>query len=80
MSNPGHGALTTTLDRTAPDVNATVMLTRPAFEAIVLGQRTLADGMQSHAVTVSGDISQVATLFSFLDAFDAAFPVIEPRR
>lgn len=46
----------------------------------MLGQRTLADAMQSRAVTVTGDASQLTRLFSFLDAFDAAFPVIEPRR
>lgn len=80
VSNLGHGALTTTLDRSKPDANATVILTRPALEAIVLGQRTLANAMQSGAVTVSGDASQLTKLFSFLDAFDAAFPVVEPRR
>jgi alkyl sulfatase BDS1-like metallo-beta-lactamase superfamily hydrolase len=80
VSNLGHGALTTTLARTEPDANATVTLTRPDLEAVVLGQRTLASAMQSGAVTVSGDAGQLTRLFSFLDAFDAAFPVIEPRR
>jgi len=46
----------------------------------MLGQRTLASAMQSPALTVSGDASQLTRLFSFLDAFDAGFPVIEPRR
>lgn len=80
VSNLGHGALTTTLDRTAPAANATVTLTRSALEAIALGQRTLADAIQSRAVTVTGDAGQLTRLFSFLDAFDAAFPVVEPRR
>ena len=39
VSNLGHGALTTTFDRSSPDANATVTLTRPVLEAIVLGQR-----------------------------------------
>lgn len=80
VSNLGHGALTTTFNRTSPDANATVTLTRAVLEAVVLGQRTLASAMQSSALTVSGDASQLTRLFSFLDAFDAAFPVIEPRR
>lgn len=80
VSNLGHGALTTTFDRIRPDANATVTLTRPVLEAIVLGQRTLASAMQAPALTVSGDASQLTRLFSFLDDFDAAFPVIEPRR
>jgi len=58
-SNLGHGALTAILDRTEPGANVAVTLTRPTLEAIILGQRTLADALQSGAVTVSGDFTQL---------------------
>ena len=79
-SNLSHGALTAILNRTEPAANAGVTLTRPTLEAIILGQRTFANALQSGAMTVTGDASQLTRLFSFLDSFDAGFPVIEPRR
>jgi alkyl sulfatase BDS1-like metallo-beta-lactamase superfamily hydrolase len=79
-SNLGHGALTAILDRTEPGANVAVTLTRPTLEAIILGQRTLANALQSGAVTVSGDVTQLTRLFSYFDSFDSNFPVVEPRR
>src|SRR5690349_24956400 len=42
-STLAHGALTSTASKIAPNADAIVTTARPAFEAVILGQRTLAD-------------------------------------
>ena len=79
-STVAHGALTWTSVTTAPGADTTVVLSRAAFEAIVLGQRTLDDAVTKRDATVSGDRDRVNRFFTFFDDFDGNFPIVEPRR
>jgi len=74
-----HGALTTIAGKTAADAVATVTAPRPVLEAVILGQRTLADALQRSDITISGNASRVSDLMALLDDFEAGFPIVEPR-
>ncbi len=79
-STVSHGALTWTSVTAVPGADTTVALSRAAFEAIVLGQRTLEDAVTKRDATVSGDRDRVNGFFTFFDDFDGNFPIVEPRR
>jgi len=48
-----HGALTSISDKTASNAVAMVRTTRPVFESVIVGQRTLADATQHRGITTS---------------------------
>jgi len=73
-----HGALTWTTGKAAPDAVATVTSTRPVFDSVVLGQRTLADAMKQGDIASSGDLNAISDLFALLVQFDPDFPIVEP--
>ena len=75
-----HGALTTVAGKDAANADATVTMPRAVFERIVMDQRAAAGAIQRGEATVAGDASRVMQLFGLLDDFDAAFPIVEPRR
>jgi alkyl sulfatase BDS1-like metallo-beta-lactamase superfamily hydrolase len=75
-----HGALTSITGKTAPNAVATVTTTRPVFESIVLGQRTLVDAMVHGDIATVGDAKAPSDLFSLLVDFEPGFPVVEPSR
>lgn len=75
-----HGALTSIAGKNAANAVTTVMTTRPVFESVILGQRTLADAMEHRQITTVGDTKAVSDLFALLVDFETGFPVVEPRR
>jgi alkyl sulfatase BDS1-like metallo-beta-lactamase superfamily hydrolase len=79
-STLGHGALTSVTGKTAPDAVATVTAARPAFEAVILKQRTLTDTVQRGDIEITGNSGRVSDLIALLDDFEAGFPIVEPRR
>jgi alkyl sulfatase BDS1-like metallo-beta-lactamase superfamily hydrolase len=80
VSTLEHGALTSITGKTAPNAVTTVTTTRPVFESVILGRRTLADAMEQHEITTIGDAKAVSDLWALLADFEAEFPVVEPRR
>ena len=73
-----HGALTSITGKTAPNAVTTVATTRPVFERVILGQRTLADAEQHGEITTIGDAKAVSDLLALLDDFEPGFPIVEP--
>jgi alkyl sulfatase BDS1-like metallo-beta-lactamase superfamily hydrolase len=56
----------------------TVKTTRPVFESVILGQRTLADAMEHREITTAGDAKAVSDLLALLVDFKPGFPLVEP--
>jgi alkyl sulfatase BDS1-like metallo-beta-lactamase superfamily hydrolase len=75
-----HGALTSINGKTAPNAVTTVTTTRPVFESVILGQRTLADAMEHREITPVGDAKAVSDLFALLVDFEEGLPIVEPGR
>jgi alkyl sulfatase BDS1-like metallo-beta-lactamase superfamily hydrolase len=75
-----HGALTSISDKTASNAVAMVTTTRPVFESVIVGQRTLADATQHREITTIGDAKAISDLFALVVDFEAGFPVVEPGR
>ena len=73
-----HGALTWRSGKTASQPHAAVSTTRGVFEALVLGQRTVADAVAKGEIITTGDADAVGRLFALLVDFNPAFPLIEP--
>jgi alkyl sulfatase BDS1-like metallo-beta-lactamase superfamily hydrolase len=74
-----HGALTSITGKTALNAVTTVKTTRPVFESVILGKRTLADAMEHREITTVGDAKAVSDLLALLVDFEPGFPVVEPR-
>jgi len=74
-----HGALTSIAGKTAADAVATVTVTRPVFEAVILEQRTLADAIERRDIAIAGNAGRVSDLMALLDDFEAGFPIVEPQ-
>jgi alkyl sulfatase BDS1-like metallo-beta-lactamase superfamily hydrolase len=62
----------------APDVQATVTLTRAALDSILLGEGEAAELFASGAMAVVGDGAKLAELLGLLDEGDPAFPIVTP--
>ena len=73
-----HGALTWIDGRSDPYAEATVTTTRPSFESIILGQRTVADEAKRGEINLSGDPTAVSDLLALLVSFNSDFPIVEP--
>ena len=79
-STLSHGALTAVIGKDAANAVATVTMTRALFQAAVMGQRAIADAIQRGDAEVVGNATRVTQLFGLLEDFDAAFPIVEPRK
>jgi alkyl sulfatase BDS1-like metallo-beta-lactamase superfamily hydrolase len=73
-----NGALSTVAGRLAPDAHATVVLTRAAFDAILLGEGDGAQLFASGAIAVEGDGAKLGELFGLLDEGDPSFAIVTP--
>jgi alkyl sulfatase BDS1-like metallo-beta-lactamase superfamily hydrolase len=62
----------------APDVQATVTLTRAALDSILLGEGEAAKLFTSGAMAVVGDGAKLAELMGLLDEGDPVFPIVTP--
>jgi alkyl sulfatase BDS1-like metallo-beta-lactamase superfamily hydrolase len=75
-----NSALTHVAGRQADDADAGVTLTRPAFDAITLRERTFVGSVVTGDVVISGNPLKLAELFSLFDEFLPGFEVVEPRK
>ena len=73
-----HGALTSATRKSVSDAAATVTTTRPVFEAVVLGQRTLADALDGHQITTVGNVNAVLDLWALFVDFPSGLPMVAP--
>jgi alkyl sulfatase BDS1-like metallo-beta-lactamase superfamily hydrolase len=73
-----NGALSSVGGRMAAGVQATVTLTRAAFDSMLLGEGDAAELFASGAIVVEGDASKLGELLSLLDDGDPAFPIVTP--
>ena len=80
VSTLSHGALTAVMGKDATNADATVTMPRAVFGAVVLRQRAIGDAIQAGDARVAGNATRVTQLFGLFDDFDAAFPIVEPRR
>jgi alkyl sulfatase BDS1-like metallo-beta-lactamase superfamily hydrolase len=80
VSTLDHAALTYISGKTAAKADATVSTARSVFNAIVLRRRTFADAQQRGDMKVTGNAARLTELMSYLDDFDPAFNIIEPRK
>jgi alkyl sulfatase BDS1-like metallo-beta-lactamase superfamily hydrolase len=75
-----NSALTHVAGKQADDADAGVTLTRPAFDAITLKERTFVGSVVTGDVVISGNPLKLAELFSLFDEFPPNFEVVEPRK
>jgi alkyl sulfatase BDS1-like metallo-beta-lactamase superfamily hydrolase len=73
-----HGALTSTTRRMAVNADATVATTRPVFEAVILGQQTLADALGDSQMKTSGNVKALRDLWALFVVFHPDFPIVAP--
>jgi alkyl sulfatase BDS1-like metallo-beta-lactamase superfamily hydrolase len=77
-STLAHGALTSTTRTMAPAADTAVTTTRSVFEAVVLGQRTLAEALDRREITTSGNVKALRDLWALLVDFRSGFPMAAP--
>lgn len=73
-----NGALSHSIERTAPDPDATVTVERATLDRIASGSLGLDQALESGDVTVEPDPSSLVELVGLLDSFTPWFAVIEP--
>jgi alkyl sulfatase BDS1-like metallo-beta-lactamase superfamily hydrolase len=62
----------------ADDADATITMTRQAFNNITLGQLTRDEAIAAGAVSIEGNPAKLDELLSYLDNFEFWFNIIEP--
>jgi alkyl sulfatase BDS1-like metallo-beta-lactamase superfamily hydrolase len=80
VTNLENSALTHTSGKPADKADATVTLTRAAWDAISLKERTFIGSVTTGDVFVSGNPLKLGELFDLLDEFPPGFEVVEPRK
>src|SRR5262245_1171492 len=78
VMNLENSALTHTSGKPSENADTTVTLTRAAFDAISLKERTFIGSVVTGDVLMSGNPLKLAELFSLFDEFPAGFEVVEP--
>jgi alkyl sulfatase BDS1-like metallo-beta-lactamase superfamily hydrolase len=73
-----NGALSSIRGRVAPDADATITLTRTAFDAVLLGEGDGAALFASGAIAVAGDGAKLGEFLGLLDDGDPAFAIVTP--
>jgi alkyl sulfatase BDS1-like metallo-beta-lactamase superfamily hydrolase len=71
-----NGALSSVRGRVAADAQATVTLTRSAFDSMLLGEEDAAELFASGAIVVQGEGAKLGELLGLLDDGDPAFPIV----
>jgi alkyl sulfatase BDS1-like metallo-beta-lactamase superfamily hydrolase len=80
VMNLENSALTHTSGKPSENADTTVTLTRAAFDAISLKERTFVGSVVTGDVLMSGNPLKLAELFSLFDEFPAGFEVVEPLK
>jgi alkyl sulfatase BDS1-like metallo-beta-lactamase superfamily hydrolase len=75
-----NSALTYLAGKQAADADATVITSRSAFIAIVLGRTNVVASLAAGALVIQGDVRKLVELLSLLDEFDLWFNLVTPRR
>lgn len=73
-----NGALGALRGRIAADAQATVTLTRAAFDAVLLREGDIGELFASGAIAIEGEGERLGELFSLLDDGDPVFPIVTP--
>lgn len=73
-----NGVLNHTANAAAANADATITLSRPTLDSLVLKQTTLDDAVKDGKVTINGDKGKLTELLSYLDNFDFWFNIAEP--
>jgi alkyl sulfatase BDS1-like metallo-beta-lactamase superfamily hydrolase len=73
-----NGALSAVRGRVAPDADATVTLTRAAFDSMLLQEGDVAELFTSGAIAVQGDGAKLGELLGLLDEGDPGFAIVTP--
>jgi alkyl sulfatase BDS1-like metallo-beta-lactamase superfamily hydrolase len=73
-----NGALSAVAGRLGPEAQATVTLTRAAFDSLVLREGDLGELFASGAIAIEGDGVKLGELFGLLDDGDSNFPIATP--
>jgi alkyl sulfatase BDS1-like metallo-beta-lactamase superfamily hydrolase len=73
-----NGALNAVRGRLAPDAQATVTLTRTAFDAILLGDADAGELFATGTIAIRGEGEKLGALFGLLDEGDPAFAIVTP--
>ncbi len=73
-----HGTLNHSLGRTSETADATLTLTRPALNKVLIGESTLLAEIEAGDAAVEPDVGPLADLLGMLDEFSLWFNIIEP--
>jgi alkyl sulfatase BDS1-like metallo-beta-lactamase superfamily hydrolase len=73
-----NGALSSVEGRLAPDAQATITLTRAAFDAVLLGEGDGPALFASGAISVEGDGAKLGEFLGLLDEGDPVFLIVTP--
>jgi alkyl sulfatase BDS1-like metallo-beta-lactamase superfamily hydrolase len=73
-----NGALSTVAGRLAAEADATVTLTRAAFDAVLLGEGDGGALFASGAIAVTGDGAKLGEFLGLLDEGDPVFAIVTP--
>lgn len=71
-------ALTYTPNKQAANADATVALTRAAFDDLLFGETTLEQALQTKSFQVTGKQEKIRELFSLLEEFPRLFNIVTP--
>jgi alkyl sulfatase BDS1-like metallo-beta-lactamase superfamily hydrolase len=75
-----NGALNHTANKQDKEADATITLTRPAFNEVILGGKPKLEAqIASGAIKVQGRTEKVGELFSLLDNFSPRFNIVTPN-
>ena len=74
----GNGVLNATKGASAAQPTATVTLTRPALDAVILGQATFESLAADGSLRIDGDAAAFADFLRLLDTFEFWFDIVTP--
>lgn len=74
----GNGVLNYTRDLSFAEPTATINAARSAIDAVILGQATFAQQIESGAISIEGDGEAFARFLGLLDEFDFWFNIVTP--
>ena len=74
-----NGVLTHTANRASDQAEATITLSRPTLDKIMLKETTLDQAIDAGSVKVTGNKDRLTELVSYLDTFDFWFNIVTPQ-
>jgi alkyl sulfatase BDS1-like metallo-beta-lactamase superfamily hydrolase len=74
-----NGVLTHTADRSSDKADATITLSRPTLDKIMLKETTLDQALDARDVKIAGNKDRLTELVSYLDTFDFWFDIVTPQ-